>query len=183
MYWRRIERMKTVRGLAVSGLVALLLVACGPQAPQRPSQRKGEAPKADSASLALLELNQQLALAADKQLTQFAQTREEPYALYEANTWMTILDPGDTTSPTPKTDEQWTVRMLTYTLDGQLLIDSEGTFRIGKQELPLAVDANIHELHRGAKARLIAPWYAAYGLQGTEYIPPYENVIIEIELK
>ena len=168
----------------MSGLAALLLLtACGQTGPQRPSQRKSERPQADSAALALLELNQQLARAADKQLADFAQAQDEPYALYEADTWMTIIDRGDETSAAPRANEEWTVHMQTYDLSGHMLLDSEGSYRIGRQELPLAVDANIGELHRGGKARLLAPWYAAYGLQGTAEIPPYENVIIEIELK
>ena len=161
----------------------LLTPSCGPQAPQRPSQRKGEQPKVDSAALALLELNQQLTIAADKQLTQFAQTQDERYALYEAGTWMAVLDWGDEASGVPQQEQDWTICMKTYNLDGKLLLDSQGTYRIGKQELPLGVEVNIGELHHGAKARMLLPWYAAYGLQGTENIPPYENVIIEIELK
>jgi len=62
-------------------------------------------------------------------------------------------------------------------------MDAEGTYRIGEHELPQGVDANIGELHRGGKARMLVPWYAAYGISGTETVPPYENVIIDIELK
>lgn len=178
------ERMSglVVRGLVVSGLMVCLM-ACGPQAPQRPSQRKGEAPQPDSAALALLEMNKQLAEAADRQLAQLAQTQGEPYALYEADTWIAILDHGDTDAEHPKFGQEQTVHMRTYDLSGHLLLDSEGTYRIGAHELPQAVDANICELYPHAKARLLAPWYAAYGLQGTDYIPPYENVMIELELK
>ena len=174
-----------MRRLAVCGLAALLLMGCGRQAPQIPSQRKGgEATSSvDSAQLALLELNQRLATSADEQLRQLAQTLEEPYALYEANTWMTILDRGDGQSGTPAYNEEWTVHMKTYDLSGQLLVDAEGTYRIGKQELPTGVDKNIGELHRHGKARLLVPWYAAYGVTGTAQIAPYENVIIEIEVK
>ena len=164
-------------------LVGLLLAACGKPAPQIPSQRKSSAPTVDSAALALMELNQQLAMTADQQLAQFAQTQEEPYALYEANTWMYISERGDTDSPSPAPEEEWTVHMRTYTLAGELLIDTEGSYRIGKCELPQAVDANMSELHHGAKVRLLAPWYSAYGLHGTDAVPPYENVIIELELK
>ncbi len=164
-------------------LVGLLLVACGKPAPQIPSQRKSSAPAVDSAALALMELNQQLAMTADQQLAQFAQTQEEQYALYEANTWMYISENGDTNSSSPAPEEEWTVHMRTYTLTGELLIDTEGSYRVGKCELPQAVDANMGELHHGAKARLLAPWYSAYGLHGTDAVLPYENVIIELELK
>lgn len=164
-------------------LLCALLAGCGHQAPQRPSQRKSEAPKVDSAQLALLELNHQLAIAADQQLAQLTQAQDTPYALYENNVWMAVLDRGDETSATPMPEQEWTIAMRIYNLSGQLLVDSEGTYRIGKRELPEGVEANIGELHRGARARMFVPWYAAYGISGTEQIPPYENVIIDVELK
>lgn len=165
------------------GLAVLMLVACNRLAPQRPSQRMGQVPQVDTAQLALLQLNRQLAEAADNLLMQTAQAQDEAYALYEANTWVTILDPGNTESASPVPGEEWTVHMRTYTLTGELYTDSEGTYRIGKQELPIAVDVNICEWHRGCRIRMYAPWYAAYGIKGTDEIPPYENVMIELELK
>ena len=159
------------------------MAACSHQAPQRPSQRKGEVPKADSAQLALLELNRQMAQAADQQLELLAQAQDAPYALYENNVWMTVITHGDEEEPTPADGEEWRIAMQVYDLKERLLMDAEGTYRIGKHELPQGVDANIGELHRGGKARMLVPWYAAYGISGTETVPPYENVIIDIELK
>ena len=166
----------------ILGLV-VLLVGCGPQAPQIPSQRKSQAPQVDSAQLALMELNRQLAQAADEQLAALVQAQPETYALYENNTWCTLLELGDTDGPTPKPGEEWSLHMRTYSLSGKLYTDSEGTYRVGKQELPPAIDNNIFEWHHGTRVRLFAPWYSAYGLKGTDAIPPYENVMIELELK
>ena len=113
-------------------LTAVLLAACSQPDPQRPSRRMGEEPKKDTVQLALLEMNQQMALAADKQLTQFAQAQDEVFALYESNTWIHIYTPGDTSTPSPKTDEEWTVHMRVYDLKEHLLVDSEASYRIGK---------------------------------------------------
>ena len=164
-------------------ILAVVLAGCVQQGPQRPSQRMGQSPDPDSAALALLELNQQLAQAADEELYHIVQSLDEPYALYDSNVWMHIVEKGDEDSPTPRANEQWVIHMRVYNLDGKLLEDSEGTYRILRRELPPGVDVNVLDLHHGAKARLYAPWYAAYGLQGTAQIPPYENVIIDIELK
>lgn len=169
--------------LAIVLLAAWLLCACGGTAPQRPSQRKSEAPPVDSAQMALLEMNMQLTKAADEQVMQLAMAQEEPYALYEASTWMHIIEQGDERKQPPRMGESCAVHMRTYTLDGKLLEDTEGTSVIGKNELPKAVEWNISELHPGARVRMYVPWYAAYGLQGTAHVPPYENVIIELELK
>lgn len=170
-------------GRYIIGLMVLLLVGCGHKAPQIPSQRKGQAPQADSAQLAMMELNRQMAQAADEQLAALVLAQEEAYALYDGNAWCTLLEKGDTDSPGPQEGEQWLIRLRTYNLRGELLLDSESTCRIGKQELPPAVEYNIGEWHRGCSVRMYVPWYSAYGMSGTAQIPPYENVIIELELK
>ena len=164
-------------------VMALALAGCHHTAPQNPSQRKGSEPTVDSAQLALMELNQHLAATADMQLAQIVQEQPERYALYEGSAWIAILDRGDENSETPKQNEEWTVHMRTYDLDGHMLMDSEATYRIGKRELPQAAETAIAELYRGGKAKVIAPWYAAYGMQGNDFVAPYQNVIIELELK
>ena len=165
------------------GVMALVMAGCNAQAPQRPSQRLGQAPQADSAQLALLALNQQLTETADETLHRLAQAQEEPYALYENGTWAFLRDTGDATLGFPHEGEECTVHMRIFSLDGRLYSDIEQTAHAGKYELPAAVDANLGEWNHGTKAKLLAPWYAAFGIKGTDEIPPYENVIIELELK
>lgn len=174
----KVERFKLI-GL----VVAMLLVGCSKQAPQIPSQRKSAVPKTDTAALTLLTLNQRLAITADEQVRQLAIAQEVPYALYEAGAWMTVIDKGDTGSASPKAEEEWWMHLRIYDLNGQLLLDTQGSYTIGRQELPEAIEANIGELHRHCQVRMIAPWYTAYGMSGTTEVPPYENVIIEIELQ
>ena len=164
------------------GLV-VLLVSCGGKGPQIPSKRSNEPILVDSTALALMEMNQQLAQAADEQLMKLAMSQDEPYALYEAHTWIHIIDRGDTDRPAPKYGQVCQIHTRTYDLNGTLLLDAEGTYTRGKNELPPALDRNIGELHPGGKARMYAPWYSAYGITGKGNIPPYENVIIEIELR
>lgn len=161
--------------------VALLLAGCGGKGPQIPSQRKGQPPKEDSTTMAMMELNMQLAQAADNELTRIASAQQEAYALYDANVWMHIIDRGNEVLPSPT--RQCALRMRTYSLDGRLLLDSEGTYTLGKNEIPAGVEWNIDELHPGGKAKMYVPWYMAYGQQGTDHVPPYENVIIEIEIR
>ena len=166
----------------IIGMLLCLLIGCGHQAPQRPSQRKGQTPQADSTQLALMGLNQQLTEAADGQLYQWAQAQSETYALYERGVWAVIMQPGDSERPVQAGDE-CTLCMRVYSLTGRMYCDMERTARIGKYELPSAIDENITEWHHGARIRMAAPWYAAYGIKGTADIPPYENVIIELEIR
>ena len=160
-----------------------LLAGCAGRGPQRPSQRKSQTPEADTSALALLALNQKMAEAADDELMQIVKAQEEHYALYEGNAWIHIISFGDKETESPKANEEWSMRMRVYDLNGRLLEDADRTFRIMRHELPYAVDLNIDILHHGAKAKMYAPWYSAFGVQGTEHVAPYENVIIEIEVR
>lgn len=164
-------------------LAAVILVGCGGRGAQIPSQRKGEAPKEDSAVLAVMNMNMQLAKAADDQIRQMATTQEEAYALYNANCWMHIIDHGNEDLPLIGSHDTCALHMRVYTTDGRLLTDEEGNYALGKNELPIGVEWNLSELHPESQARLFVPWYMAYGQQGSEHVPPYENVIIEIELR
>lgn len=164
-------------------LVALLLIGCNSTAPQRPSQRKGQAPEADSTQLAAMELNMQLAKAADKAVMEAVQAQEESYALYESKAWIHIYDNGDDQRDKPQLGQACDIHMRVYTFDEQLLLDTEGHYILGKSELPSAVERNACELNHGAKARMYVPWYTAFGQQGTAFVPPYENVIIDIEIR
>lgn len=167
--------------IAIIGLT-LLLTGCTGTAPQRPSQRKGASPQADTTALAMMELNQQLAQAADEQILHLVQAQPEPYALYERGVWAFVEQKGDTDRPV-RNGEECTVRMIVCSLSGERYTDSEITACVGKYELPAALDENMPEWHHGAHVRMYAPWYAAYGIKGKGTIPPYENVIIELEIK
>lgn len=170
-------------GLVGAALVCSLLVACGKVAPQRPSQRSGEKPKEDSTTLALMEMNQRMVIEADKQVSAYAQEKEETYSLMDiSNTWLFVQEKGEGDTA-PKEGEQWEMHICTRTLQGKLLCDVEQTYAIGKGELLPCIDIATDELRHGERLIMLAPWYAAYGMHGNETVPPYTNVILEIEIK
>ena len=119
--------------------------------------------------------------AADAQLAQIARSEELPFALYERGTWAAIITQGEGETVQPK--EECKLHIRVYSLSGTLYTDSDKTARIGAQELPAAIEENITEWRHGAQVVLLAPWYAAYGIRGTEHIPPYENIRIEITIQ
>lgn len=161
-------------------MVGCTLVGCTSRGPQRPSQRKSQAPQPDSTQLALLELNQQLTQTADEQLARFAREAEDSYALYERGTWAFIRKQGS--GETVQHGEICNVKMRIYSLSGRMYMDCEQSAQIGRNELIEAIDENITEWRHGAEIILLAPWYAAFGIKGTEHIPPYENVRIELTI-
>lgn len=67
--------------------------------------------------------------------------------------------------------------MVVKDLQGNLLLDEQKEYRLGHCDLPEAVEHNL-----AAQRSILAPYYVAFGSQGTDAIPPYTNVIIEIEL-
>jgi len=168
-----------MKGLMVIGM-AVMLAACTGQAPQRPSQRKGSAPQADTAMIALMELNKRMSEAADAQLLHIVQALDTDYALYERGTWVHILEQGN--EPVAE-GEACTVHMQVYALNDTLLYDAQQTGHAGKYEFIPAIDENIAEWHHGARLSLYVPWYAGYGITGKDRIPPYENIRIELEIR
>jgi len=166
----------------VIGCMTLVLAGCAQPNPQRPSHRKGTAPQKDSTLVALMEMNQRMTQAADEQLLHAVQGEEGAFALYEHGTWAAIRQAGDRTRPV-RPGETCTVSMQVYALNGQLYRDIRQTAQAGRYELISAIDENITEWHHGARLTLYAPWYAAYGITGTEHIPPYENIRIELAIE
>ena len=167
--------------------ICLLLSAsgCGGRGPQRPSHRSGTRPKADSAALALMEMNQRMAIAADEEVLQYVQGREDAARFAQmpfSNAWVRVLEKGDEQGACPQKDETWRLHIKTYSLRGQLLLDTEQEYRIGRNELPMCIEMHINEWHRGAEVVIAAPWYSAHGMMGTGDVPAYENVLLEISI-
>lgn len=174
--------MKKIQAIIV--LVCSLLVGCGGKGPQRPTYKSGQAPQEDTAAIALMEMNQRMAKEADQALLRYVEGQEEQYALMAiSNAWMRIAGHGDSDGPSPKEDELWCMHIRTKDLQGRLLLDEEREYRIGRNELPICADIHCGEWHHGDHIILLAPWYSAYGMHGNEAIPPYTNVIIDIEIK
>lgn len=167
----------------MTSLLAVALTACVRQAPQRPSTRLGQAPEPDTAQLALMEFNRRMAAAADDEVTRYAQATGQAYALYDNCTWMWVYDRGNEDEPVIREKDRTQLHLRVYDLSEKLMADIERQYTVGHMELPPAVESNIIYLHPRAKARLIAPWYTAYGTTGTEGVPPYTNVIIDLEIQ
>lgn len=176
-----------MRGYRLSVIVwALVLTACGGhQSPQRPSRWLGRSPEPDSAQLQLMELNQHMAAEADAELLRYVEAQPETYALYHGGVWVHILEAGDDERKPYQLGQDCPLRMRVYTLGKtqRLLSDQQGTYRLSGDQLPVAVMEVVRELPPGTSARLVAPWYAAYGITGNQHVPPYQNVIIDLTIE
>lgn len=167
-------------------LVCFLLASCGGRGPQRPSHRSGQHGAEDSTAIAVMVMNQRLAIAADDAVLRYVSGREDVTHFAQlpfSNAWQKIVEIGEEDGETPKQDEVWTLHIKTYSMDRKLLIDSEQEYRIGRGELPMCIELIINEWHHGTKVEMAVPWYSAYGMTGTAEVGAYENVVMEIEVR
>jgi FKBP-type peptidyl-prolyl cis-trans isomerase len=46
----------------------------------------------------------------------------------------------------------------------------------------MAINKALNNLRQGEQIQLIAPWYTAYGVEGTAIIKPYSNLRIVVKV-
>lgn len=167
------------------GLVMGLCMSCGPQmGPQTPANRAStQQVKADSSMMALLEVNKRLAAEAEREVSARVQAdTAHEYALCEEGAWLCRTHRTQE-GPHPKTSDIWQIHMLVKTMQGELLQDIEGPITIGRGDIPLGIEMAMRQMYSGEDAIIIAPWYAAWGVQGTDNIQPYSNLYIELHIQ
>jgi FKBP-type peptidyl-prolyl cis-trans isomerase len=54
---------------------------------------------------------------------------------------------------------------------------------VGAGDLPTAINRALKLMCAGEQMRIISPWYAAYGIEGTNSIKPYSNLIILLTIE
>lgn len=168
-----------MKRLAIALLASCLLciVGCQRTKPQAPSHRTEK----DSSEMALLLMNQRLAVEADRELAQYVNHVDSGYVLSEWNVWYKYLQRTD--EPRWKRNEQVLLHAQVYTLEGQLLVDSEEVIVLGKGETLQAIETMVLEMRRDEACRILSPWYLAYGVSGSNEVPPYMNVKIDLETR
>jgi hypothetical protein len=67
-----------------------------------------------------------------------------------------------------------------HEMNGDLLADIEEYLSIGSGDWPLVINRSLKQMSRGEEMRIVAPWYTAYGAEGTTLIKPYSNIIITL---
>ncbi len=177
--------MKRLGGYIICLIVLTALTACGgggPKGPQRPANRDDRS-RRDSDLVTMIQVNQRMAEEADREVMRYVQADTLlRYAQCSQGAWVartTNLPDNEQ----PKMGEPVQIHMLVYTLDGRdLLQDVEGEFTLGRGELPLGIEYALRELRRGESGRILAPWHAAFGVDGADNIAPYSNVRIEITI-
>lgn len=163
--------------LIIFGVV--LLVGCKP-APQQ-VRHLGEE-KVDSLMLMQMEFNNQMTAAADRQCLEFVQKDSATaYAQDEYGYWYakSIASIGDSL----KAGQNVMLHLEVSELNGDLLADVKRQTKVDSGDLPLAINQVLKMMREGEQMVIVAPWYTAYGVEGTELVKPYANLKIVVNVE
>lgn len=169
---------KAIR-LLVIGYGLLVMVGCTQQ-PQQ-VRRLNESQEPDSAMMAQMVFNMQMASAADKVCSDWVQQDSATYALDDFGFWY-----SKTTKPHSESllqGEKVVLHLQIREIGGQLVADIKDEFSIGSSDLPICVNRCLRQINKGEQMRIVAPWYTAYGVEGTTLIKPYTNLIITLKIE
>lgn len=166
-------RLMTIGGVL---LTIGLIVSCTQQ-PQ-PVRRLSEQQEPDSAMMAQMAFNMHMATGADKACSTWVKNDSATYVMDEFGYWYTKTIHLNTDSL--QQGEQVQLHLQMATLDGQMLADIKDVFTVGSGDLPLVINRSLKQMSKGEQMRMIAPWYTAYGVEGTKLIKPYTNLVITL---
>lgn len=201
---------RTLRLLAFVGLLALLLVACGPG----PATDNGEPPsESENAAeeVAAEETDQESAEAtaepveevaqspteegggegeesaapSDSDFDMYGEAGEEEYTTTNTGLRYVIFEAGD--GPSPAAGEIVSVHYTGWLVDGTQFDSSVDrgqpfSFPLGMGRVIPGWDEGIALMNVGDKGRLIIPSELAYGPNGSGSIPPDSTLVFDVEL-
>lgn len=156
--------------------VLIGLCACVRTQPQRPTFR-GET-KQDSIAVGALVLNQNMAEQADLHLSHYA---DSGFVQLDNNAWVK----GELTTDSAQMlqeDEYVSLEATFCTLKGQLLFSHQAEVQVGKADEIQAVQDILPWLKKDRTVTMLVPWYLAFGSAGNDYVPPYENIRVELKI-
>jgi len=167
-----------LRGYIIAIWFCTLLVGCTQQPQQVRRLSDKQAP--DSALMAQMAFNMQMASDADKACSDWVKQDSAAYVLDEFGFWYskTIKQPTELL----QTGEAISIHLLMAELNGQILADIEDVFAVDSGDLPTAINRCLRQMRRGEQMRIVAPWYTAYGIEGTNIIKPYTNLVITLTI-
>ena len=171
--------IKTMYKIICWALSLVLFVACQPQTQK--AKHLGEDKQLDSIMMAQLELNTHFAEAADYDCSAFVQSDSLEYAMDDSGFWYTktIVKSNDTI----QRGQEVSLHLQISELRGALLSDVKHHHVVGHGELPIAITRSLKMMSIGEQMHIVAPWYTAYGVEGTTIIKPYSNLLIILTIE
>jgi hypothetical protein len=127
-----------------------------------------------------MAFNMHMSSDADKACREWVQQDSLKYTLDDFGFWYTKTTKNY--ADTLQQGEMATVRLQIAELNGKLLADVTEAFAVGAGELPTAINRSMKMMGKGEQMRIVAPWYTAYGTEGTNIIKPYTNIVITLTI-
>lgn len=169
-------------GRASVMLVLLMVLASCQDTPPQPVRILGEEQQAaDSMMMAYQEFNRQMTAAADKQCSDYVKSDSLTYTLDKRGFWYARRDVRQ--GEMLQQGESVVLDMQVYELNDSVIADVHETFNVGGGTLPLAIDQSLKMMRRGERMHIVAPWYTAYGVEGTNLVRGYTNLKIVIRVE
>ena len=152
-------------------LFIISLVGCGKKVkPQQIANLKEQ----DTVAINLMLTNQILVEQTNDSLALYVAHCGKDFALHDNGFWYRYLKKNERDSL--HDEEIVAVDYQVFLLDSTLCADVAKQVRVGKKEVPDALDDALRMSRHGEQLEIIAPWYNAYGQKGTNRIPAYTNV-------
>lgn len=159
-------------------LLCMLLLGCSKQ-PQQ-VRHLSEKQEPDSAMMAQMQFNMHIADAADKACIEVVKKDTLPYAQDEFGFWYakTKSLPTDTLAK----GQEVVLHLIMSELNGKTVADVKDRFVVGSGDLPTAINRSLRQMCKGEEMAIVAPWYTAYGVEGTSLVKPYTNLKIDLKV-
>lgn len=166
-----------LKGLGGLWMGCLLLAACSP-APQ-PVRRLHEKAVPDSLLLVQMRFHYHMATAADSLCCVVVQRDSLRYAQDIYGFW--YCKTRSAAADTLRSGDPVRLRLRLREFGGRMIADEEDLFAVDDGTLPTAVARSLRMMGYGEQMQVIAPWYTAYGVEGSSIVPPYTNLCITID--
>ena len=160
-------------------LTTVLLVGCQKQ-PQK-VRILNENPVLDSTMMAQLQVNIHLADVADRECKAFVEADSITYAMDDFGFWYAKTITGNTDTVQP--GQELSLHIQISEIGGSLISDIKHHHVMGSGELPTAINRSLKMMCIGDQMQIVAPWYTAYGVEGTSLVKPYSNLFFIITIE
>jgi len=152
-------------------------VSCKKQSPQLPSN-KGNV--ADKNVVALLAINQKLALNEDSVIQEYAE-RDVAFKKSELGFWYKIEKTSQSSLVKDKDICKFTCKLML--INGKVIQEDEKQVIIGKKQVVTGLEEGLKLMHKGESATFIIPSYLGFGMKGNmPLVPPYTSLVYQIKL-
>lgn len=151
---------------------------------QKPQQVRhlGQEQEVDSSIIAKLQLNTHLAKLADEECIKIINNDStSEYTIDDFGFWYTKIVTSN--EDTIQEGEHILLHIRINDLNGNLISDTKIHTQLGASDLPIAISRSLKIMRMGEQLRIIAPWYTAYGVEGTKIIKPYSNLSIILTIE